>query len=1552
MKKLSWLTVLLFVAVLSAACGEDAESCNGSCTTDEMCVNDECRETCLNTEECVAAHGGGWVCVPDGYCSGTVGPPASGTPGDGTTCLATEEVCDGKDNDCNGYIDEGVLNPCGVCGDVPLEVCDGTDNNCNGEIDETCECYPVGTLESCGTDIGTCELGKRACQGNFKWGDCAGDVEPVDEKCNGADDDCDGMIDEDFDLSVDLANCGACGSQCVFTNATTNCVAGICLYECLPYYLDVDAHEDSGCEYLCVPTLDGVEACDNIDNDCDGNVDEDFDLEGSLAHCGGCDLACAYDNATTICIAGNCMLHDCDEGYIDMNGQAADGCEYMCTSSGLESCDGLDNDCDGSVDEFVNCGCVHNDTMSCGFDVGDCKDGQQVCDNGTWGACDAVMPMAETCDNHDNDCDGEVDEGYDLGSNAFNCGFCGLTCTVSNGFGACADSVCEVALCGNGWFDLDEEYDNGCEYACWDTNGGVEQCDTLDNDCDGAVDEDFDLLTDLLHCGSCNNDCVLYQATADCVAGQCTVIQCDENSYDLNELPADGCEYSCTVSGEEICDGFDNDCDGDVDEGAEDCNCLAMALQPCGTNEGECNIGFQLCGNDGAWGDCLVEVIPQPEECDGLDNDCDGAADEDFDLATDALHCGECDNACTVAGGVGQCVEGVCELLSCNPGFYDMNVEYVDGCEYSCFPTLNGQEACDDIDNDCNGEIDEGFDLQSELGNCGVCGVVCSFAHAEASCELGVCVMGDCSNEYFDVNDNPADGCEYHCVETNGGVEVGDNLDNDCNGDVDEGTACPEGNLAQCGSDVGSCQLGLQTCEDTLWSACSDVGPAPEVCDGADNDCDNGVDEDFNLAVDLVNCGVCGNVCQPANAVSSCVNGSCQVDSCHAGHHDLDADPTNGCEYPCFASNGGVEACDGHDNNCDGEVDEGFDLTSDDANCGACGVVCSFPHAGASCMDSECVMGDCDENNYDLSDQMPGCEYACVVTMDGVEDCDEIDNDCNGVVDDGCGCVNEDTDVCGTNAGVCHWGLETCADGAWGDCQGGVAPAEDICDGADNDCDGAVDEDFDLNSDLVNCGACGSVCSVVNATASCVVGSCELVECLPGFNDLNDDLADGCEYSCFPTLNGQEACDTIDNDCNGDIDEGFDLQSELANCGACGIVCSFAHAAASCVAGVCAMGDCDAGYYDLNVNSGDGCEYDCEITSNQDLGDNLDNDCDGEVDEDSVCPEGNQETCGSDVGECSSGWRECVNGAWSDCSDNVGPQPDLCDTLDNDCDGEADEDFNLVTDVTNCGSCGTSCAVDNANVNCVDGSCELASCTTSYHDLNGEYADGCEYQCVVTVNGNEVCDEIDNDCNGEVDEGFDLLTDASNCGSCGTNCSTLSATSEVSCVAGVCQLDACLAGYYDIDADPDNGCEYACSPSNGGEEICDGVDNDCDNELDEGCPLSVVQCNICCPFGTGQAVVWWGNDPPFMWTSDNELCGTVTMSIDQICLRGEHPDYVGTGNGYADYNCHDGNAWTGWTAADVLSCHDQNGAPVVFSVITGTVDADGEAEIVMDTSCL
>src|SRR4051812_1076169 len=118
-------------------------------------------------------------------------------------------------------------------------------------------------------------------------------------------------------------------------------------------------------------------------------------------------------------------------------------------------------------------------------------------------------------------------------------------------------------------------------------------------------------------------------------------------------------------------------------------------------------------------------------------------------------------------------------------------------------------------------------------------------------------------------------------------------------------------------------------------------------------------------------------------------------------------------------------------------------------------------------------------------------------------------------------------------------------------------------------------------TDIANCGTCFNICIAPNSDPQCVGGSC-VYTCQGGFFDADKKASNGCE--CVKTNGGVEACDGYDNDCNGMVDEKFDFQGDVDNCGGCNRRCAFPFALASCVAGACKQGACRAGYYDRDPN--------------------------------------------------------------------------------------------------------------------------------------------------------------------------------------------------------------------------------------------------------------------------------------------------------------------------------------------------------------------------------
>ncbi len=261
------------------------------------------------------------------------------------------------------------------------------------------------------------------------------------------------------------------------------------------------------CHQECPAAIPGPETCDGADNDCDGTVDDD--LTG---------LACEVVNDFGACPGTT----RCANGHETCIGNAAS----------REICDGADNDCDGLTDEDLG-------TLSCG--IGRCRHQVNYCRDGMLQFCNPQEgATAESCNGIDDDCDGLVDE--DMGK---------VTC----GLGLCTRTVDK---CIGGKLQI-----------CVPLGAqSFEKCDLKDNDCDGLTDEGYGVET--CGIGPCRH-------SVDTCAGGIPA-ECD---------PFEGATM-------EICNGLDEDCDGHADNAL---SYPALLMEPNNDIGSAINLGDVFEGN-------------------------------------------------------------------------------------------------------------------------------------------------------------------------------------------------------------------------------------------------------------------------------------------------------------------------------------------------------------------------------------------------------------------------------------------------------------------------------------------------------------------------------------------------------------------------------------------------------------------------------------------------------------------------------------------------------------------------------------------------------------------------------------------------------------------------------------------------------------------------------------------------------------------------------------------------------------------------------------------
>jgi hypothetical protein len=915
---------------------------------------------------------------------GGIAPRDGGDGGGGTTCTLDVD-CDDHDA-CNG-----------------METCTG--GHCQLGTAITCDDHVACTNDQCDTGDGTCTNvpDDTLCSTGLACDRVDGCTPP--RACT---------IDTDCDDHV-------------FCNGVERCDLAF------------------GCRRGEAPTCDDgqactTDACDAVADAC-ASTPDDTHCDDALV-CNGAEVCSPTDPAADGegCAPGVAMV--CDDGITcttDTCDEAASGC----VSTPMAA----------ACDDGVFC----NGAETCDPAMGGCQPGTlPTCDDAigcSVGRCD---PTTDRCVQDPNDvfcsdsrlCNGS--EHCDVTGTTAGTGCVpGATIDCSDGMSCTTDSCSEPGMCVHGGSDADRDGHTaiGCASGrdCDDLNpainpGAAELCDGVDNDCSGGgaaypagVDDGAGMQCALgsgsrsctTMCGSagtqtCNSACRL----GVCLATIETCNGCDDNGDGRIDEAGSGpgstvfcrageartcavpgcgtigtqtCDSSCgwgACSATEVCNTCDDDRDGVVDDG------FTLGGM-CSVGVGECvRTGSVVCRSDGTGTTCSASPgVPVAELCNGRDDNCNGSSDEAFT---------ELGMACSV--GVGACRR---------TGAFICRMDAT-GTACSAVAAAPGTETCNGIDDDCDGMIDDGADA-------GACDGTDTDLCAEGTnrCMSGTLVCDDATGN------NP---------------ETCNSIDDNCNGTVDEGCACTLGTTSSCyggpagTAGVGLCHAGTQTCVagpggvGSMLGPCTGaVTPAPEVCNGQDDDCAGGVDNG--------NPGG-GAPCDGADT-DSCIEGFLACTGGSVICNDMTSSTT--------------ETCNGIDDDCTGGVDNG--------NPGG-GVMCDGAD-GDSCLEGTT---SCTSGMLQCSD----------MTTTTVEACNGLNDDCDSSIDEGnpgggASCDGGDTDSCLEGNIVCTGGSLVCNDG--------TGSTTEICgNGIDDDCNGSIDTPCGPPNDLCPSATPYTLGSTVSST--------------------------------------------------------------------------------------------------------------------------------------------------------------------------------------------------------------------------------------------------------------------------------------------------------------------------------------------------------------------------------------------------------------------------------------------------------------------------------------
>ena len=565
------------------------------------------------------------------------------------------------------------------------------------------------------------------------------DISPSSpEVCDGVDNNCDGLVDEDVETTYFADSDGDGFGSSSLTVDACEAPAGF-------VQTGTDCDDTSATSY---PSAD--ELCDGLDNDCDGTIDEDLDIEFFMDSDGD-----GFGDENNI--VRNCSP---DLGLSTIGGDC-DDTDPSISPLANEICDEVDNNCDGDTDEGVTNtyyadldGDTYGDALSIleacaptfGFvsNFNDCDD-----------ADSERNPSAfEVCDNVDNDCDGQTDEEGSLdGSVWYEDG-------DEDGYGDAQSTMVSCTQPTGYVTNSDDCNDNNNLIA----PNASEYCNGFDDNCNGLADEEGALNASPWYA---DDDGDGYGDVTESVLG-CT----QPSGYLADSTDCDDADNDIYPGADEVCDGEDNDCDETVDE--EPIDAIMMYTDSDGDGYGDASTGVSAClsqsglvTNGDDCNDTDIDISPIAEEaCDEVDNDCDGLTDEADSIDKTFWY--------EDSDGDGYGNESVMEQACDAPFGHVSNNDDCDDANSTILPTA--EEICDGLDNNCDGLSDDEsaidvttwyIDYDSDGEGSDV------FTQTSCNQPLG----------YVSNNDD-CDDTDDTVLST--GSEICDGLDNDCDGVVDD----------------------------------------------------------------------------------------------------------------------------------------------------------------------------------------------------------------------------------------------------------------------------------------------------------------------------------------------------------------------------------------------------------------------------------------------------------------------------------------------------------------------------------------------------------------------------------------------------------------------------------------------------------------------------------------------------------------------------------------------------------------------------------------------